>query len=107
MKSCWRSAKARIWKSIVIATVRTMTSSRSDTIASMSVKPRRLSVKPRGPKALREQRHIVHPLAALEIDAEVPRRRRDVRRRRRDGDDPEVLHVVARDRVRDLVRAVL
>src|ERR1035437_2918588 len=83
MKYCCRSAKARIWKSIVIATMRMMTRSSNETIASRSVKPgarRRL---------LDELGHIIHSLAAAaRADSEIARRAGDVRRHRRDRDHP-------------------
>src|ERR1039457_7547101 len=107
MKYCCRSAKARIWKSIVIATMSTMTRSSSETIASRRVKPRR------GWRSLRELRHIIHSLAAaIRADSQVVRGAGDLRRHRRNRDHPydcagvQRLERVVHDRVADLVQAV-
>src|ERR1700687_2820883 len=89
MKYCCRSANARIWKSIVIATTSTMTRSSSETIASSSVKPR--AGPRRGGSLLCELRHIVHSLAAaIRADSQVARGAGHVRRHRRDRDHPDV-----------------
>src|SRR5664280_299093 len=125
MKYCCRSAKARISKSIVIATMSTMTRSSSETIASRRVKPRagrqrRGSLWRRGSRLLRELRHIVDSLAAaVRADSQIARGAAgagDVRRHRRDRDHPDVdggeggphlLGRVVHERVADLVRAVV
>src|SRR5450830_1435480 len=108
MKYCCLSANARIWKSIVIATMRTMTRSSSEIIASRSVKPRARSA-----RLLDVLGHIIHSLAAaFRADSEIARGVGDVRRYRRDRDHPsgqgsDGLCVVLLDRVADLVGAVL
>src|ERR1035437_2131300 len=106
MKYCCRSANARIWKSIVIATMRTMTRSSSEIIASRSVKPRTRR------RLLDELGHIIHSLAAAgRADSEIARGGGVVRRHRRDRDHPndaaalQRLGRVVHDRVTDLVGA--
>src|SRR5450631_1967686 len=103
MKYCCRSANARIWKSIVIATTRMMTRSSSETIASMSVKP---PARPplREARLLRELRHIIHSLAApARADSEIACGAGHVRRHRRDRDQPDVDGRVARGGARQLL----
>src|SRR5664280_303204 len=112
MKYCCRSANARIWKSIVIATMRTMTRSSSEIIASRSVKPRARRPRLLAEALLDELGHIIHSLAAAgRADSEIARGAGDVRRHRRDRDDPCVQRddrpqEILLDHVPDLVGAV-
>src|ERR1035437_2358781 len=112
MKYCCRSANARIWKSIGIATMRTMTRSSSEIIASRSVKPRARRPRLLAEALLDELGHIIHSLAAAgRADSEIARGAGDIRRHSRDRDDPsrqrrDVLRRILLDRVADLVGAV-
>src|SRR5450830_748175 len=101
---CSRSAKERIENRRVSITTITMTRMVSETIASMSVKPRR-------PELLRNLRDIVDPLvpaAAPEVEAGWDRAGRNRLRCGGDGDDPggsrpSYLSVAVGELVRELL----